>query len=133
MSYLCPGRGGRVSGAAMLALRRPTGPMKSLTPCLILAAVLMIGGDVAAARTYVAIGAGIDSCGIWTPNRRKYAPERPVTQGSQSVLQRAQWCLGFLSDVGFMGGGDDVDPLNKMDAQGVLAWIDNYCRANPIN
>jgi hypothetical protein len=39
------------------------------------------------------------------------------------------WVLGFLSGIGSTGIGD---PLRQMDADGVAAWIDNYCRAHPI-
>jgi hydrogenase/urease accessory protein HupE len=40
------------------------------------------------------------------------------------------WVLGFLSGVGFAASG--LDPLNNMDGEGIWAWIDNYCRAHPI-
>jgi hypothetical protein len=59
------------------------------------------------------------SCGTWTADRR---------QRSGGALQDEQWVLGFLSGVGYEG----YDPLNGMDAEGVWAWIDNYCREHPI-
>jgi hypothetical protein len=37
--------------------------------------------------------------------------------------------LGFLSGIGFTADGD---PLAGMDAEGVWSWVDNYCRAHPI-
>jgi hypothetical protein len=40
------------------------------------------------------------------------------------------WVLGFLSGLGVAGVGD---PLNGVDNEGVMAWIDNYCQSHPIN
>jgi hypothetical protein len=67
------------------------------------------------------IGAGLDSCGTWTFERR--------TPSLAGALQDGQWVLGFLSAVGFAGA---LDPLRGVDARGVWAWIDNYCQANPL-
>jgi hypothetical protein len=97
---------------------------------LILAAVLTIG-DAAAAHTSQIIGSGVSSCGAWTANRREFAPGRPITQGSQNALQEMQWVLGFLSGIGNISDAS-TDPLNNMDADGVWAWIDNYCQAHPL-
>jgi hypothetical protein len=52
-----------------------------------------------------------------------------------------QWVLGFLSGVGYGVGfietktnpAGNIDPLNGTDAQGALAWIDNYCHAHPLD
>ena len=82
------------------------------------------------AQTYTAIGSGTVSCGSWTAYRPAYIPGGSATLSSQNALQNQAWVLGFLSGVGFIGNGDD--PLNGMDAQGVWAWIDNYCQAHPI-
>ena len=30
-------------------------------------------------------------------------------------------------------GGGVQNPLNGVDAQAVWAWVDNYCKANPLN
>jgi hypothetical protein len=47
------------------------------------------------------------------------------------------WVVGFLSglSVGFLTGvnaDDDVGFLSGQDADGIYAWIDNYCKANPL-
>jgi hypothetical protein len=47
------------------------------------------------------------------------------------AISDENWVTGFLSGVGFVGEYG-ADPLNGMDADGVWAWIDNYCSANPI-
>jgi hypothetical protein len=74
------------------------------------------------AQAFSMIGAGVGSCGTWTADRRS----RPMPADVD-----AEWVLGFLSGTGFEDG-PEVNPLNGMDADGVLAWIDNYCHAHPI-
>ena len=92
---------------------------------LILAAAASLGLGSAEAQTYTAAGAGNDSCGTWSADRRvPYAPP---------ALQDTQWILGFLSGVGFMAKVAGIDPLHGVDSQAVLAWIDNYCRDNPLS
>jgi hypothetical protein len=48
-----------------------------------------------------------------------------------------QWVLGFASGVaeGYHLGTNrkGFDPLTGIDAQGVWAWIDNYCRTHPLD
>jgi hypothetical protein len=41
------------------------------------------------------------------------------------------WVMGFLSGIGFERS-PEVEPLHGIDADGVWAWIDNYCQANPL-
>jgi hypothetical protein len=73
----------------------------------------------AAAETFA--GAGIEhSCGGWTADRR---------QDDMAARQDEQWVLGYLSAV---ADWTDLDPLHGIDGQGVWAWIDNYCQANPL-
>jgi hypothetical protein len=72
---------------------------------------------------YSVIGFGMSSCGAWISNR--------ADTTAYSRLSEQQWIVGFLSGIGFAGQGK-VDPLNGVDAPGVWAWIDNYCRANPL-
>jgi hypothetical protein len=46
-------------------------------------------------------------------------------------LEERGWLLGFLSGIGYVNRDGD-DPLDGVDAEGVWAWIDNYCRSYPI-
>jgi hydrogenase/urease accessory protein HupE len=46
------------------------------------------------------------------------------------ALQEDQWVVGFLSGVGWPQ--NKYDPLAGMVAGGVWGWVDNYCRAHPI-
>jgi hypothetical protein len=88
----------------------------------LLSVALAIALITDSAEAFKIIGAGVDSCGTWTADRR---------QQSGAALQDEQWVVGFLSGIGYRGD-DDSDPLKGMDAQGVWAWIDNYCLAHPI-
>jgi hypothetical protein len=72
------------------------------------------------------IGAGSESCGSWTANRRGGSIARLSAR-----VQNQQWLFGFLSAFGVAGKG--LDPLHGMDDEGVVAWVDNYCREHPID
>jgi hypothetical protein len=95
----------------------------------VLTAGLMTGSAEDALARYTAIGAGLDSCGTWTSDRR--------SPWSADAMQEEQWVLGFLTAIGYTGNTNpgaegNQNPLKGMDANGVWAWIDNYCRVNPI-
>jgi hypothetical protein len=96
--------------------------IRPLLTCVIIA-ILMSSSAEAQMMTYM-IGAGMDSCGTWTADRRN--------PRSSDAQQDQQWVLGFLSGIGYQGD-INLNPLNGMDANGVLAWIDNYCQAHPID
>jgi hypothetical protein len=83
---------------------------------------LLLGG--AAPGKYSMIGAGASSCGRWVADRSG--------QNLYDKVSDEQWVVGFLSGVGYESSGPD-NPLNDIDADGVLAWIDNYCRAHPLD
>jgi hypothetical protein len=82
------------------------------------------------AKAYQIAGIGLQSCGSWTAARG----------GGMAALE-VQWVLGYVSGVGFAGqilsnehsAYAVIDPLDGTDAQAVLAWIDNYCRAKPLD
>jgi hypothetical protein len=94
--------------------------IKPLLICVPLVAALTIGGTDA--QAFRVIGTGNDSCGTWTADRRV---------GGRAAGQDQQWILGFLSGISYEGS-EDVDTLKGMDAEGVFAWMDNYCQAHPI-
>jgi hypothetical protein len=74
------------------------------------------------------IGAGAETCGFWTEVRRY-----PGNPNDGSIKQ---WVLGFISGTALGGFGLDpkwgFDPLEGVDAYAVWAWVDNYCRAHPL-
>jgi hypothetical protein len=85
------------------------------------ASLLISSAEAAQPGSYNMLGVGTISCGAWTASRR---------EGRASLSE--QWILGFLSGVGYEAGGGD-NPLNGVDADAVWAWMDNYCRANPLD
>jgi hypothetical protein len=103
--------GGRFSTCLVIAA------VRLLLPAA-LVALLMTGS----AEGFALIGSGVESCGTWTASRR---------QSEFAAIQPAQWILGFLSGAGYMSS-EGVDPLNRVDAQAVWAWVDNYCLAHPL-
>jgi hypothetical protein len=89
----------------------------------LLAVTLLSAPFYAHAQGYHLLGIGTLSCGSWTAARAQ-------PKSTQAYMD-TQWVLGFLSDVGYMGPG--LDPLNGTDAEGVFAWLDNYCHAHPLD
>jgi hypothetical protein len=73
------------------------------------------------AEAYQTIGPGMASCATWIADRR---------EPSMHQLEQA-WVLGFLSGVGYMGA-PNLDPLQRVDAAAVAAWIDDYCQRHPL-
>jgi hypothetical protein len=70
---------------------------------------------------YAIMGAGLEYCGAWTEARQQNAAELPE-----------HWLLGYLSGIG-SESVSGTDPLKSMDAEAVFAWVDNYCRAHPLD
>ena len=62
-------------------------------------------------------GAGTQSCGTWLEHR------------ANAVLHNNElnWVLGFLTASARWG-----PDLRETDANAVAAWIDKYCRENPL-
>jgi hypothetical protein len=83
-------------------------------------ALSLIVGVSAPAAAYTAIGMGNMACGEWTSARQYPNSDQAVADG--------QWILGFIAGAAYENG---KDPLSGIDADGVWAWIDNYCAANP--
>ena len=88
---------------------------------MVLLACVAVCASGEARADYTSIGQGSSSCGTWAEYRR-----------SGGAVRQEQWILGFLSGVGWVNLNGD-DPLKGLDAPAVFAWIDNYCRANPLH
>jgi hypothetical protein len=67
------------------------------------------------------IGQGANSCWAWTRSHGAKA----ATQGLYT-----QWVAGFVSGVSWEA--DDPDILTRMDFDGLMAWMHDYCKANPL-
>lgn len=70
---------------------------------------------------YMAYGHGTKSCGTWTN-------ERSTEDISLDEAAMRGWVLGFLGGVAWTG----IEHRGA-DSNGMLAWIDNYCQANPLD
>ena len=89
---------------------------------VMLAFALMTGSAEAQKDTFTVVSP--TSCGGWTAHRRDNTADVPEF-----------WVLGFLSGAaaGSWASPARLDPLNGVDAEGVWAWIDNYCRTHPLD
>jgi hypothetical protein len=68
------------------------------------------------------LGAGAnDTCGKWLADRQS---------GSANAFTIANWALRYLS--GAATYSETLNPLEGLDSDAVLYWIDNYCRSHPL-
>ena len=63
---------------------------------------------------------GVRSCGEWIKDR-----------GSPSVMTAAQlnWLGGYLTGVSEF---TRTDIINSVDKESLYLWVDNYCKAHPL-
>jgi len=67
---------------------------------------------------FIVYGSGAKSCGKWLA----------VRSGGDYDLQ-LQWVLGWFSAAGFYDVHGD---LRDTDSDAITAWLDKYCRENPL-
>jgi hypothetical protein len=67
-------------------------------------------------------GAGLESCGTWLRVRQQ------PNSVNKAIIE--SWVIGYLTAKNM----DETQPeaLYGTDADGRYAWIDNWCRANPL-
>ena len=63
-----------------------------------------------------------NSCGAWIEER---------SPAYNAPKFREAWLTGFLTGAN-VWGDFDTDILKNVDTTAVSAWIDNYCKANPL-
>ncbi len=73
--------------------------------------------------TFTVYGGGSDSCGKWTQGR----PDGRFRPEDSTAVTLDSWVLGFVS-----GSGYAIGNLRRVDSDGLDAFIDNYCHANPL-
>jgi hypothetical protein len=105
---------------------------------LALLALVLWLSDVAAKDYWGVQGEGRGSCGNWTKAQR-HRPQigadglMPVTFADMDLATQAAWVQGFISAFNYYGGATAPDIASGTDANGVFAWIDNYCAAHPLD
>jgi hypothetical protein len=77
----------------------------------------------AASKQYGVIGIGNRSCGSWIADRKE--------AGFPALVDLA-WVEGFLTAMDHENGKVNAS-IHKTDADGIAAWVDNYCAAHPLN
>ena len=104
--------------------------MRATVAAFLLVPFIFLSGAkwAVATDTYTIRGSGTQSCGTWLEDRKVY-----------NSLQNAMdttWVLGFLTGMNAMdmmtrrSGGGKMGVTTDVD--GLFAWVDNYCRANPL-
>ena len=68
---------------------------------------------------FEAYGAGLLSCGKWLAARK-----------GNNWYENGQWVFGWVSAA---GNYNVQGSLRHSDSLALAAWVDNYCRANPLN
>src|SRR4029079_7554799 len=73
--------------------------------------------------SYHIIGYGNSSCGDWTSTRKMGV--------TWEMGARGRWVLGYVTAVNRFGAFSS-DISKGTDADGLWAWIDNYCAQHPL-
>lgn len=87
------------------------------------ALALSLGVAFSANAQFTIIGAGGMSCGEWAAARRN-------PYSSAQAMSNGEWILAFIAGEAYQ---QVTDPLKGTDADGVWAWIDNYCAIHPLD
>jgi hypothetical protein len=96
--------------------------MKSRFAIFAVVCLIVMATEQASAELRLAFGEGVaTSCGAWTQARQA----RTLKAGLS-----AQWIAGWLSGRNVEGSPDF---LVGTDFDGLMAGIDNYCQANPLD
>lgn len=108
--------------------------LRHVTSAAVLGAVVVaVAGHAVAAddpALIAIVGAGQESCGGWTDGRRN--PGTP--EAELRNVARVHWVLGYITANNYLLPADR-GPKNiaeGTDHNGIMAWIDNYCAANPL-
>ncbi len=86
----------------------------------LLLAVFLISGT-AWAVDYKVFGIGTQSCGGWTAAKKM----------KSYPFDYQTWITGYLTAYS-RWAEEGLGPVGNSDANGAWAWIDNYCRDNPL-
>jgi hypothetical protein len=90
----------------------------------LLVAGLLIAGPVSADDAegrFVVLGYGVQSCGAYVTER---------SGGNDNPFRG--WLTGYLTRYNY-AVGHTYNMLGSTDLDGALLWLENYCRANPLD
>ena len=109
---------------------------------IVVALLLAAPVPVAAAELGNAImnmSPGDSSCGHWT-NERGVAGRGlsiSVTQEGMPLVEMEGWVRGYITAMNYWVIPRDRDGIRNLtegtDTEGIMAWIDNYCAAHPLD
>jgi hypothetical protein len=105
--------------------------MRSPAIQVMLAAVMLMVATQEVSAQFI-MGAGKTSCGDWLRYRSLLDRPENLKEVANSYQVQA-WVDGFLSgfNVAKAGGPDILS--SKPPAPDLYSWVDNYCRAKPLN
>ena len=105
--------------------------MRKISVLLVALSVPVIVNGVAPACSQTIVGFGIQSCGRYLEARR----DRDKTaDASNRTLAFTQWLAGFLTVVNLeTTKKNGIDIIEGTDLDGVMGWLDKYCRENPLD
>ena len=86
--------------------------------------ILTLSSSVAWSRHPYLLGSGNRPCGDWTTERRGK---------TDRSYEFAQWVLGYVTAVNIYVLQHDDDVTKGTDNEDLLAWVDNYCGAHPLD
>jgi hypothetical protein len=64
------------------------------------------------------------SCGTWTNDRRA---------GNERSADVENWLAGLITGYNHYGPDPAGGTASGIDIQGIYAWVDQYCAANPLD
>jgi len=85
-------------------------------------AVLLVTNLNGIAEARMQRGVGGYTCGTWTEARQSNSPERTAL---------SNWVIGYVNGVNMRESQQDI--LLRTDPNAIVAWMDNYCGAHPLD
>jgi hypothetical protein len=90
---------------------------------------LLVGSIIGSAQAqYVVYGFGTQSCGAWSSAGTAAAKLNSTVRDLIPRFENEAWVAGFVS-----GAGYESRMLRKTDSAGIVAWMDTYCAAHPLD
>ena len=92
-----------------------------LIPVVLITSAVLTAHAAQATKTVTIGGVSASTCGKWSALRHDHA-----STGHE------QWILGYLSGAAD-NASDRVNPLERLDYFAITSWMDNYCKAHPLD